>query len=83
MASIMVEMSCPKHGLERFNIKIIERRNVVPDLIEPKFRTRPYREISGIVIGRNKTVYNARDKLVECYKDAGIMNYVLNMRIQM
>ena len=82
MAIIQVEMNCPKHGFERFNIKIIEKQNTEPDLIEPKYRTRPYREISGIAIGRNKTVYNAMDKLVECYKDAGIMSNVLSMRIQ-
>lgn len=83
MASIMVEMNRPEYGLERFKVKVKEKQNVRSDTVEVEFRTRPYKEVASIVIGSNKTVYDAQDKLIEYYKNVGIMSYVLSMRAQL
>ena len=53
MSSIVVELNCPKHGLERFQIKVIKKYNVKSDLIVPKFRSRPKTGLSSLVVGRN------------------------------
>ena len=45
---------CPKHGLERFKIKIARKFNMKPDMIVPKFRCRPTLDDLGcLLVGRN------------------------------
>lgn len=41
LASILIEMKCPQHGLERFTIKVIKRFNIASDEITPKLRIKP------------------------------------------
>lgn len=82
MANLWVEMSCPEHGLERYKIKIIKKYNVNPELIMPKYRTRPKYELSSLVVGRNVEEREARDYLVRYFQDAGIMDKVLSIRTQ-
>lgn len=53
MSSIVVELNCPKHGLERFQIKVIKKYNLKSDVIMPKFRSRPKTGLSSLVVGRN------------------------------
>jgi hypothetical protein len=78
----MVEMKCPEHGLERFKIKVIKKYNVSPEVIAPKFRTRPKYELSGIVVGRNVGNTEIRDYLVQYFRDAGLMEKIVSMRLQ-
>jgi hypothetical protein len=82
MANLWVEMSCPEHGLERYKIKVIKKYNVNPELIMPKYRTRPKYELSSLVVGRNVEEREARDYLVRYFQDAGIMDKVLSIRTQ-
>jgi len=83
MTNLWVEMSCPEHGLERYKIKIIKKYNVTPELIMPKYRTRPKYELSSLVVGRNVEEREARDYLVRYYQDAGIIDKVLSIRTQL
>lgn len=53
MSNIWVEVNCPKHGLERFQIKVIKKYNLKSDLIVPQFRSRPKSGLSGLLVGRN------------------------------
>jgi hypothetical protein len=76
----MVELSCPDHGLERFKIKVIKKYNVNKELIEPKFRTKPRHELSGLVVGKNVENQVVRDYVVQYLRDAGLMDRVLSMR---
>lgn len=80
MAGVMVELSCPDHGLERFKIKVIKKYNVNKELIEPKFRTKPRHELSGLVVGKNVENQVVRDYVVQYLRDAGLMDRVLSMR---
>ena len=82
MATLLVELKCPEHGLERFRIKIIKKYNVTPDLIMPKFRTRPKYELSGIIVGRSVNPTDARDYLVKYYRESGVMLRVLSIKLQ-
>lgn len=82
MASLWIEMKCPEHGLERFKIKVITKYNVNPEIITPKFRTRPKYELSGIIVGRSVSHTEIRDYLVEYFKTSGIMDNVLSIRLQ-
>jgi hypothetical protein len=81
--AIWVEMSCPEHGLERFKIKVIKKYNVSKELIEPKFRTKPRHELSGVVVGKSVGHQEVRDYLVGYFSEAGMMDKILSMRFQL
>ena len=83
MASIMVEMSCPEHGFERFKIKVIKKYNVNKELIEPKFRTKPRHELAGVIVGKDVNQYEVRRYLVEYFREAGMMDKILSMKMQL
>jgi len=82
MTALWVEFRCPQHGLERFKIKIIRKHNVTPNLIKPKFRTRPKHELSGIIVGRKVEPTEARDFLIKYFRQTGLMENVLSIKVQ-
>jgi hypothetical protein len=75
-------MHCPQHGLERFEIKIIKKYNVSPDLIKPKFRSRPKPDLSCIVVGRDVEYTEIRDYLVRYFNETGLINNIISMRFR-
>jgi hypothetical protein len=79
----MVEMSCPEHGFERFKIKVIKKYNVNKELIEPKFRTKPRHELAGVIVGKDVNQYEVRRYLVEYFREAGMMDKILSMKMQL
>ena len=79
---MMVEMSCPEHGFERFKIKVIKKYNVNKELIEPKFRTKPRHELAGVIVGKDVNQYEVRQYLVEYFREAGMIDKILSMRMQ-
>ena len=81
MTSLWVEFKCPEHGLERFKIKVIKKYNVSPQIIAPKYRTRPKYELSSLVVGRNVRETQIRDYMVQYFKEAGLMDRILSMRL--
>ena len=82
MTNLYIELQCPKHGLERFAIKIIKKYNVSPKLIMPKFRTRPNYELSSIIIGRQIDQLQVKDYLVEYFKEAGLLDRVVSIKLR-
>jgi hypothetical protein len=83
LAAVWVEMSCPEHGLERFKIKVIKKYNVNKELIEPKFRTKPRHELAGVIVGKDVNHNEVRQYLVEYFREAGMIDKVLSMRMQL
>jgi hypothetical protein len=79
---IKVELTCPEHGLERFTIKVVKKYNVNKESIAPKFRTKPRYELSGLIVGREVSSVEIRDYVVQYFKEAGLMDKVLSMRLQ-
>ena len=82
MTAVWVEMSCPEHGLERFKIKVIKKYNVNKELIEPKFRTKPRHELAGVVVGKDVSHSEVRQYLVGYFREAGMIDKVLSLRMQ-
>ena len=78
-----MEMSCPEHGLERFKIKVIKKYNVNKELIEPKFRTKPRHELAGVIVGKDVQQNEVRQYLVDYFREAGMMDKVLSMKMQL
>lgn len=82
MTSLLVELKCPQHGLERFKIKVIKKYNITPDIIKPKFRTRPKYELSGIIVGRNVSPTEAKDYLVQYFRETGLIDRIVSIKLQ-
>ena len=82
MATFQVELRCPEHGLERFNIKIIKKYNVSPQLIATKFRTRPRREMSGIIVGRKVSPSEMQDYMLQYFKETGMIDRLIAFKLQ-
>ena len=82
MATFQVELRCPEHGLERFNIKVIKKYNVTPELIAPKFRTRPKREMSGIIVGRKVSPNEMQDYMMQYFKETGMIDKIVALKLQ-
>jgi len=82
MTNLWVEYRCPKHGYERFKIKVIKKYNVSPNVIMPIFRTRPNHELSGIVIGRGVEHNETRDYLIKYFRETGLIERVLSIKMQ-
>jgi hypothetical protein len=55
MRALLVEIICPDHGLERFRIKVKRKFNMPKNSIILKFRSKPHKEVSCILVGRNVT----------------------------
>ena len=78
----IIEMECPKHGLERFKVKVIRKYNVKSELILPKIRKKPKQSISGIIIGRNVTHSEVQNYLFNYFRETGLINNVLSIKFQ-
>ena len=82
MANFQVELRCPEHGLERFNIKVIKKYNISPEIIAPKFRTRPRREMSGIIVGRKVSTNEMQDFMMQYFKETGMIDRLVALKLQ-
>lgn len=83
MASLWVEMKCPEHGLERFKIKIVKRFNMQPDMITPKFRSRPtVGDLRCLLVGRNVSNREIKKYLADYFRQKGWMDSILTVRLK-
>jgi len=81
LTSLWVELKCPEHGLERFQIKIVKKFNVKSDTITPKFRNRPTTgDLSCLLIGRNVSDKEIRDYLTSYFRRKGLIETILRMK---
>lgn len=84
MTSIIVEIKCPEHGLERFKVKIIKRFNIASNQIIPKFRVKPVKgELSLIYIGRSVSAKETKKYLVNYFREKGMLEKIVQMRMSL
>lgn len=83
MSSLLVEMNSPRHGFERFRIKIVRRFNMKSDEIKPKPMIKP-RDIglSCVYIGREVTQAEVTNYLIEFFRTKGVWDHILSIRIE-
>lgn len=73
MVSLVVEVQCPMHGFERFRVKIIKRVNIPSNEIIPKVKMRPKTgEISCLYIGRGVSYAEAKDYLINYFRESNV-----------
>lgn len=79
---MIIEMRCPRHGLERFKVKIIKRFNIASDEIKPKLRSKPVKgELSLLYVGRNITYDEAEKYLVDYLRERGMLEQTVRIRM--
>jgi hypothetical protein len=84
LPSIIIEMKCPEHGLERFKVKVIKRFNIASNQIIPKFRTKPVKgELSLIYIGRSVSAKDTKNYLVDYFRERGMLEKIVRMRMSL
>jgi len=83
VVSLLIEAKCKIHGIERYRIKVVKKHNIDPDVIQPKFRTRPTYGVSCIVIGRNVPYEEAKEYLIQNLDRLGLAYInILSIKIQ-
>jgi len=79
---MIIEMRCPRHGLERFKVKIIKRFNIASNEIKPKLRSKPVKgELSLLYVGRNITYDEAEKYLVDYLRERGMLEQIVRIRM--
>jgi len=81
MHAVFVEMICPNHGLERFKIKVIRKYNIKRKEIIFKFRSKPTREISCVIIGREVNEREVRNQVQEYFRQRGLWEHIIFFKI--
>lgn len=83
MSNLLVEMNSPKHGFERFRIKIIRRFNIKSDEIKLKPMVKP-RDIglSCVYVGREVTQAEVTNYLIQFFRTKGLWEHVLSIKIE-
>ena len=81
MVSFLVEAYCPKHGLERFRVDVIKKYNIYSNAIILAFRRKPTKQLSKIVIGRNVTEKEAQDALMKYFKENGLIERIISIKL--
>jgi len=75
-------MMCPQHGFERFRVKLIKRFNIASDEIKPKLRTKPTRgEIGRLYVGRNVSHDEAKNYLIDYFREKGMLKEIVRIRM--
>jgi hypothetical protein len=75
-------MRCPKHGFERFRVKLIKRFNIASDEIIPKQRSKPTLDEVGLLyVGRNVSYNEAKDYLMNYYRERGMLEAIVRVRV--
>ncbi len=78
---ILLEIACPKHGFERFSIKIMKRYNMPSKEISPRFNKLKPDEISRLYVGRDVTNREIRRFFDNYFSRTGMDEIILDMRI--
>jgi len=82
MSRILLEIACPKHGFERFSIKVIKRYNIPSKDIIPQLsrKLKPSR-VNRLYVGRNVTEKEIKRFIVDYLSKEGTWKMVLNMKL--
>jgi len=81
LANLWVELKCPEHGLERFQIKIVKKFNLKSDTIMPRFRSRPtVGDLSCLLVGRDVGYEEIERYLASYFRKKGLIETILKMK---
>jgi len=71
---------CPKHGLERFTIKIKSARAIQSNEIKLVFRSRPEYDLSYILIGRKVDESQVQEYMINYLRKKDLYDKLVNFK---
>jgi hypothetical protein len=71
----------PKHGLERFTIKIKKTANIQSDKIKLVFRSRPEYDLRYILVGRKVSESQIQECIVDYLRKKDLYDKLVNFKI--
>lgn len=80
MRALLIEMKCPRHGLERFSIKVIKKFNMPKRNIKPLFRNHPSYGLSSVLVGREVTEEVIEKYIRQYLERRGYMEFILTIK---
>jgi hypothetical protein len=82
LVSILIEVNCPRHGLERFKVKVIKRFNISSDKIMPKLRRKPIEgELNRLYVGRSVSYNEVENYLLGYFREKGMLNEIVKIKM--
>jgi hypothetical protein len=82
MTSFILEVLCNKHGFERFRVKIVRKFNMPSNLILPELSQRPtVGEIKCLYVGRNISNREVEKFLIDYFREKGMQEKIVKMRL--
>lgn len=79
--AIIIEAFCPKHGFERFRINVVKKYNINSNAIVYKFRKKPTKQLSTLIIGRNVAEKEVQTALIRYFKENGIIEQIISIKL--
>jgi len=80
LSNILLEVACPKHGFERFSIKVVKRYNIPSKDIRAHFRKLKYDEITQLYVGRKVTNKEIKKFVNDYLSRVGMREMILKMK---
>ena len=81
MHRILFEVGCPKHGFERYSIKIVTRYNIPSKDILPHFRKLKPDQMTQLYIGRDVTEREIERFVNDYLSRTGMTAMILTMKL--
>jgi hypothetical protein len=81
MHRILLEVGCPKHGFERYSIKIVTRYNIPSKDILPHFRKLQPDQITQVYVGRDVTEREIERFVSDYLTRSGMNQMILTMKL--
>lgn len=81
MYRILLEVASPKHGFERYSIKILKKYNIPSKDITPRFSKLKPNEINRLYVGRNVTKKEIERFFDNYFSRIGMREMILKMKI--
>ncbi|MGD8565575.1 MAG: hypothetical protein PVF96_04425 [Candidatus Bathyarchaeota archaeon] len=82
MYRVNLEIACPRHGFERYSIKVLKRFNMPSKNITPRFSKLRPQEMSRLYVGRDVTQKEIKRFFNDYFLRTGMKEAVLKMKIQ-
>jgi len=80
LKGLFLELICPKHGLERFTIKIKKGTNIKSNEIKLVFRSKPEYDLSYILIGRKVNESQVQECIVDYLRKKDLYDKLVNFK---
>ncbi|RLI46016.1 hypothetical protein DRO69_04015 [Candidatus Bathyarchaeota archaeon] len=80
MQGLFIELKCPKHGLERFTIKVKRKFNMPSNEIKLIFRSKPKPDLRYVLVGRNVEEKYIQSYIIKYLREKGLWERIITFK---